>query len=296
MQIYNSLDEVKEAGTIAPDSIVNADCLEAMKLIPDKSIDCIICDLPYGITACKWDIVIPFDLLWEQYKRIIKPNGAIVLFGSQPFTSALVMSNPKWFQCEWIWHKSKPSGVAFKNQPMRNHEHILVFGIPKTFNAIFEDREAFTKGSQKRFDDAKRLGAQTLGTYRNTKNNTTGMAETGKRPMTMQRKPTTIKRFGSVPNRFGSLHPTQKPIPLIEYLLKTYSIEGEIIVDNTAGSGTLAIACINTNRRYICIEKDPDYFEVMRNRIETHDPNTLATPKKTRKPKVITEGQLALFG
>ena len=133
MQIYRSLDQVKEAGAIAPDSIVNADCLEAMKLIPDKSIDCIICDLPYGVTALKWDIVIPFDLLWEQYKRIIKPNGAIVLFGSQPFTSALVMSNPKWFKYEWIWEKDNASNPALaKIQPLKYHENILIFCDGKT--------------------------------------------------------------------------------------------------------------------------------------------------------------------
>lgn len=128
MQIYRSLDEVVERGSIAPDSIINADCLESMKFIPEKSIDCIICDLPYGVTALKWDTVIPFEPLWEQYKRIIKPNGAIVLFGSQPFTSALVMSNPKWFKYEWIWEKDKGTGFAFSNkQPLRKHESILVF-------------------------------------------------------------------------------------------------------------------------------------------------------------------------
>ena len=284
MQIYSSLDEVVEVGTIAPDSIINADCLEAMKFIPDKSIDCIICDLPYGVTACKWDVVIPFDLLWEQYKRIIKPNGAIVLFGSQPFTSALVMSNPKWFKYEWVWDKiNRTTGfgnVSF--MPLKRHENILIFvekGKP-VFN------KQMTRGKPYL---AKRTGKKTA-VY----------ADGGLHPQSGQslgaRNPISLIGIKADNKKESGQHPTQKPVPLIEYLIKTYTLENEIIVDNTAGSGTLAIAAINTNRRYICIEKDPDYFEVMRNRIETHDPNALTTPKKTRKPKAILEGQLALFG
>ena len=295
MQIYRSLDEVKEAGTIVPDSIINADCLEAMKLIADKSVDAIICDLPYGITACKWDTVIPFEPLWEQYKRIIKPNGAIALFGSQPFTSALVMSNPKWFKCEWIWEKEKGSNFAtIKYQPFKAHENILVFGNGRVnYYPIRESRSLLS------------LAKDSAGTSRNKalraqegksadltgiKNISITIKADGQRP------PFSYQRF-STEDRYNKNihHPTRKPVKLIEYLIKTYSIEGELILDNTAGSGTLAIAAINTNRRYICIEKDPDYFEVMRNRIENHDPNALAIPKKTRKPRAITEGQLALF-
>ena len=277
MQIYRSLDEVKEAGTIAPNSIVNADCLEAMKLIADNSIDAIVCDLPYGVTNCHWDSVIPFDLLWEQYKRIIKPNGAIALFGSQPFTSALVMSNPKWFKYEWIWDKKLPSGMQIaKYRPMQRHENILVFSkgtsayIPLKTEQKKRTGKIYSRSqsSPLKYDDCK------------LKEYTT-------------KYPQSIIEFYKR-NKFAQ-HPTQKPVSLIEYLIKTYSLEGELVLDNTAGSGTLAIAAINTNRRYLCIEKDPDYFEVMRNRIEKHDPNALATPKKAKKPRAITEGQLALF-
>ena len=295
MQIYRSLDEVVEAGTIAHNSIVNAGCLEAMKFIPDRSIDAIITDLPFGITACKWDTVIPFDLLWEQYKRIIKPNGAIALFGSQPFTSALVMSNPKWFKYEWIWEKNTISGfLNAKRQPLRKHESILVFYQKQPcYNPQYEK---YSQSTYDRYDGAS-------SSARHSAKNASQFCYSGHTPhngftdFKRGRFPTTVQKFDA-PNKqnFARLAPTQKPVPLIEYLIKTYTIEGELILDNTSGSGTLAIAAINTNRRYICIEKDPDYFEVMRNRIENHDPNALATPKKARKPRAITEGQLALFG
>ena len=278
MQIYRSLDEVKEAGTIAPDSIVNADCLEAMKFIPDRSIDAIVCDLPYGITACKWDVVIPFDLLWEQYKRIIKPNGAIALFGSQPFTSALVMSNPKWYRHQWVWNKNNSAGfVTARIRPFAITEEISIFGQLKV--NYYPQME--TRGP-----------LRTKGGYSKSQNY--GIEPTKSRSRSNTYYPKNIIDISNA-SQANKKHPTQKPVALIEYLLKTYSLEGELILDNTAGSGTLAIAAINTNRRYICIEKDPDYFEVMRNRIETHDPNALAIPKKTRKPRAITEGQLALF-
>ena len=279
MQIYRSLDEVVERGTIAPDSIINADCLEAMKFIPDRSIDCIICDLPYGVTACKWDIVIPFDLLWEQYKRIIKPNGVIALFGSQPFTSALVMSNPKWFKYEWVWEKEQ--GVNFqsvKHQPLKVHEAVLIFSNAK--------HNYFPQNLQK------------ISIQKSNKRNSSGLGHIGSKEVrdTYQQTQSNYPRSIQCVTRQTGIHPTQKPVALIEYLIKTYTLENELILDNTAGSGTLAIAAMNTNRRYICIEKDPDYFEVMRNRIENHDPNAPVTPKKTRKPKAITEGQLSLFG
>jgi site-specific DNA-methyltransferase (adenine-specific) len=283
MQIYRSLDEVVEAGTIAPDSIVNADCLEAMKLIADKSVDAIVCDLPYGITNCHWDSVIPFDLLWEQYKRIIKPNGAIALFGNQPFTSALVMSNPKWFKWEDIWHKSQATGhLNCRRMPMREHENILVFGVGKV--------NFYPQMAEK-----KKENIRPAGPHASTSCYGVFKRESGRSiPLNMS-FPRSVTKINNTNHGERGFHPTQKPVALIEYLLKTYTIEGELVLDNTAGSGTLAIAAINTNRRYICIEKDPDYFEVMRKRIEDHDPNALATPKKAKKPRAITEGQLALF-
>ena len=248
---------------IQKNCIYNGDCLELMPLIPDKSIDMILCDLPYGTTACKWDTIIPFKPLWEQYKRIIKNNGAIVLTASQPFTTILINSNMNLFHCEWIWHKSKPSGVAFTTQPMRNHEQVLVFGKIKTFNAIHEEREGFTESSIKRF-----ASGENLGSYRNHGNSTTGMSKTELKKIERLRKPTTIKKFASVPNRLGTLHPTQKPVALFEYLIKTYTNEGDLVLDNCAGSGTTAIACINTKRNYICIEKDKKYFDIAEARIK----------------------------
>ena len=297
MQIYRSLDEVVEVGaiaattaTIVPDSIVNADCLEAMKFIPDKSIDCIICDLPYGVTALKWDLVIPFDLLWEQYKRIIKPNGAIVLFSSQPFTSALVMSNPKWFKYEWIWEKSNGSNFASVNRmPFKVHENILVF-----YNKQPNYNPQKTFNISNRVKAVKHSKSDKMGVYGSIKRNELDQYDKTRYPRSVQK----IKHEGRN-NQFTdkyNFHPTQKSCAVYEYLIKTYTLENELILDNTAGSGTLAIAAMNTNRRYICIEKDPDYFEVMLNRIENHDPNAPVTPKKTRKPKAITEGQLSLFG
>ena len=286
MQIISSIKELT-VGAIAPDSIVNADCLEAMKLIADKSIDCIIADLPFGITACHWDIVIPFDLLWEQYKRIIKPNGAICLFGSQPFTSALVMSNPKWFKYEWIWEKSQGTNFGSANyMPMKAHENIVVFGMfpcgfspskQKNYNPQFDKGLPYEmKSTNRRKIRTYRQGVSSLLDSR------TPIKNDG------YRYPKSVINFKVE----HGLAPTQKSVPLIEYLIKTYTLENELILDNTAGSGTLAIAAINTNRRYICIEKDEHYFDVMRNRIENHDP---LAPIKTKKPKAVPKGQLALF-
>ena len=287
MNIIGSIDGL-EIGAIGPDSIVNADCLEAMKLIPDKSIDCVICDLPYGITACKWDTVIPFDQLWEQYKRIIKPNGAICLLGSQPFTSALVMSNPKWFKYEWIWLKNKGSNFgSIKYQPIKAHESVLIFGAGKI--DYYPIRESRSELSLKRNPIGKsktvfpRLSAVEPSSLNGMKNTDYTYSSDG------TRNPFSYQRFKV---NYDFLHPTQKPVKLIEYLAKTYTIEGELILDNTSGSGTTAISAINTNRRYICIEKDPDYFEVMRHRIENHDPQA---PIKAKKPPQVSKGQLVLF-
>lgn len=275
-----------DVGAIAPNSIVNADCLEAMKLIPDKSIDSIITDLPFGITACKWDVVIPFEPLWEQYKRIIKPNGAIALFGSQPFTSALVMSNPKWFKYEWIWEKSIVGNIFnCKNSPLKNIENISVFSPASIANGSNVMMKYYPQGLI-RID--KQRNNTTDGKL---KNNTIGFrpSRTGNYRQTQTNYPKQILKYAA---DYGGIHPTQKPVKLIEYLIKTYTQEGELILDNTAGSGTLAIAAINTNRNYICIEKDPHYFEVMRDRIANHDPNA---PIKTKKPKRVPKGQLTLF-
>jgi len=230
------------------------------------------------ITACKWDTVIPFEPLWEQYKRIIKPNGAIVLFGSQPFTSALVMSNPKWFKYSWVWDKKCSTGfLNAKKQPLRRTEDICVFYQKSgTYNPHMVVRGAVRN----------KRGYNTLG----------GSDNYGKFGNVVVRNnvyyPTNILVFHNAAQK-GKKHPTQKPTLLLEYLIKTYSIEGELILDNTAGSGSLAIAAMNTKRNYICIEKDDHYFQVMSDRIANHNP--IAPPPKKSKPRPVPEGQLSLF-
>jgi len=234
--------------------IFNEDCLIGMQRIPDKSIDAIICDLPYGTTACKWDTIIPFEPLWAQYKRIIKDNGAIVLFGSQPFTSALVMSNVKWFKYEWIWEKPKTTGHALsKIQPMKAHENILVFGNGKiTYNPQFENGEPYKGRNKPKYKESEEFS-----TGYGNRNDNNGF-----------RFPRSVQFFRNTQYVDIQVHPTQKPKPMIEYLIKTYSNENEVILDNCMGSGTTAVACINTNRNYIGFEMDKTYFDIAQKRIQ----------------------------
>lgn len=231
--------------------IIQGDCLEVMKDIPDKSIDMILCDLPYGTTACKWDTIIPFEPLWEQYKRIIKDNGAIVLTASQPFTSALVMSNIKMFKYEWVWDKKIPSGMSYARfQPMRQHENILVFCNGKTiYNPQMIKRDKPIKG-----------GGMSKGETTNNQN-LVALKKTYD-----YKNPTTIIVEDKI--RKDSLHPTQKPVALFEYLIKTYTNEGDLVLDNCAGSGTTGVACINTKRNYILIEKESEYIAIINKRLE----------------------------
>lgn len=238
--------------------LYKGDCLEVMKQIPDKSVDMILCDLPYGTTACKWDIVIPFEPLWEQYKRIRKDNVPIVLFGSEPFSTYLRMSNIKEFKYDWIWEKSRPSGINFKSQPMKKHEIISVFCKNKieVFNAILEDKEANGKVSQRK----------PWATW-NTGNSKHLKGETAKKLCNSKRNPTSILKFSSVPNFPKNLHPTQKPVALLEYLVKTYTNENDTVLDNCMGSGSTGVACINTNRNFIGIEKEEKYFNIAEERI-----------------------------
>jgi site-specific DNA-methyltransferase (adenine-specific) len=229
------------------------DCLELMKSIPDKSVDMILCDLPYGTTACKWDTIIPFEPLWELYKRIIKDNGAIVLTASQPFTSALVMSNAKMFKYCWVWEKStKTNFLNAKIQPLRKHEDIVVFGLNKTryFPQGLSEKNSFTKQGKKETDN---YGSQdrSMGGYFQEK---TGY-------------PHDIICIKSEPS-VGIKHPTQKPVALFEYLVKTYTNEGDLVLDNCMGSGTTGVACKNLGRDFIGFEKDPTYFEIAKKRIE----------------------------
>jgi site-specific DNA-methyltransferase (adenine-specific) len=240
-------------------TLFNADCFDVFPSIPDNSIDAIIADLPYGTTACKWDSILPFDKLWESYERIIKPNGAIVLFGSQPFTSALIMSNPKLFKYEWIWFKNVPTGMAQASfSPMKYHENIIVFcnGKISTFNKQFEKREGNGKSCY-RYE------------HYCGESNHVKMKKVKKFYDPFLVNPSSVVLFSSVPNRKGKVHPTQKPVALLEYIVKTYTNEGETVLDNTMGSGTTGVACLNTNRKFIGIEKDQQYYQVAVNRLNT---------------------------
>jgi site-specific DNA-methyltransferase (adenine-specific) len=226
-----------------------------MKDISDKSIDMILCDLPYGTTACKWDTIIPFEPLWEQYKRIIKDNGAIVLTASQPFTSALVVSNVKMFKYEWVWKKTRPTGFfTAKNMPMKIHENILVFYKKQpTYNP------EKTKADESKIDKRKTLNP-TYNPYLGVKKER--VKDSG------MRYPLTIQTFNSISEK--GQHPTQKPVALFEYLIKTYTNEGDLVLDNCAGSGTTAIACLNNHRNYVLIEKEQEYIEIINKRIKEH--------------------------
>jgi DNA modification methylase len=237
--------------------LIHGDCLEKMKDIPDKSIDMILCDLPYGTTACKWDIIIPFEPLWEQYKRIIKDNGAIVLFGSEPFSSYLRMSNIKQYKYDWKWDKVVGSNfVQAKKQPLRIYEDICVFYKKQpTYNPQMEER----KKENERPSNKPAL------------NNINGMTSIKCPTIGKMKYPVNkieINRMSKELNSSRIIHPTQKPVALLEYLIKTYTLEGETVLDNTMGSGSTGVACINTKRNFIGIEKDDKYFEVAKKRIE----------------------------
>ena len=232
--------------------VICGDCLEVMKDIPDKSIDMILADLPYGTTACKWDTIIPFEPLWEQYKRIIKDNGAIVLTGSQPFTSALVMSNIKMFKYEWIWGKSKcGSPLSAKYRPMAKHENILVFGK----GVIKYNPEMLLGKPYKRDFTPAKLNNHKFG-IKGAKTDNKGT-----------RFPDTVLFFQQKWRRQDQIHPTQKPVALFEYLIKTYTNEGDLVLDNCAGSGTTGVACKNLNRNFILIEKEPEYIDIINKRL-----------------------------
>lgn len=220
------------------------DCLELMKDIPSGSVDMILCDLPYGTTQNKWDTVIPFQVLWGEYWRILKPNGAVVLTAAQPFTSALVMSQVSNFKYGWVWKKSKPTGhLNAKKQPMRNTEDVLVFcRAQSVYNpqGTKPTDVMVSRTNRGNYGECSKTTRQTVTGY-----------------------PTTILEF---PTENGT-HPTQKPVALMEYLIRTYTNEGETVLDNCMGSGTTGVACVNTNRNFIGIEKDPAYFQIAKDRI-----------------------------
>ena len=236
--------------------LIHGDCLVEMKSIPDKSIDMILCDLPYGTTACKWDVVIPFDRLWEQYRRIVKDNGAIVLFGSEPFSSHLRLSNLSWYKYDYVWLKTKATGFQnAKIQPMRKHEIISVFYSKQCQfnqqNLIKLDKPIKSGRERKRNDEQHRLGVAGKTDYY-TK--FTGWQ-------------TSVLSFPN-PSGAGHLHPTQKPVELIRWLVRTYTNEGDLVLDNCMGSGTTAVACIKEKRHFIGYEITKEYFDIAQERIK----------------------------
>ena len=250
--------EVKQAAEI---ELYNGDCLHVMDGLIAKGIkvDAIITDPPYGTTACKWDSVIPFEPMWDRLNRVIKPNGAIVLFGSQPFTSALVMSNPKMFKYEWIWEKNKATGhLDSKKKPMKAHENILVFynnqPIYNPQGLVLKDSPTISKGNR-----GKKGKGSSGDVY--------GFA--GKDAVqTHSGYPRSVQKIGV--DMKAEFHPTQKPVALMEYLIKTYTNEGETVLDNCIGSGSTGVACVNLNRSFIGIEMDDKYFEIASKRINDH--------------------------
>lgn len=236
--------------------LLQGDCLELMKDIKTGSIDMILCDLPYGTTRCKWDEIIPLDPLWEQYRRIIKFNGAIVLFSVQPFASRLIMSNPKMYRYEWIWHKTQPTGhMNAKKMPLRAHENIEVFykGLP-IYNPQMTHghRRKTANNHYERDADGNSVYGREV---RHTLYDSTS------------RYPVDVQTFGTG-DKTKRLHTSQKPVELLEYLIRTYTRPGELVLDNCMGSGSTGVACISTGRDFIGMELDPVYFQTAKERIE----------------------------
>jgi site-specific DNA-methyltransferase (adenine-specific) len=245
--------------------LIEGECLEVMSELPSASVDMVLCDLPYGTTACKWDAVIPFEPLWEAYRRIAKPNAAIVLTASQPFTSALVMSNVDLFKYQWIWEKERPSNFfAAKFVPLNNTEDILVFSQGGCNNGSKNPMHYFPQGlveidrTVKNANTGGKIGAA----------HKTSLNDGRLYHQTSTGYPKKTIKFN---NDTTTVHPTQKPVALMEYLIKTYTRPGQVVLDNTMGSGTTGVACVNTGRRFIGIERDEAYFKVACERIAEAD-------------------------
>lgn len=236
--------------------LYKGDCLDVMKNIPDKSVDMILCDLPFGTTKNKWDLIIPLDKLWAEYRRVIKDNGAIVLFAQTPFDKVLGVSNLKMLRYEWIWEKTLATGhLNAKKMPMKSHENILVF-----YKKLPTYNPQKTMGHKPVNSYTKHRGAGS--NYGKTKTGISGGGST-------ERYPRSVQVFKSDKQK-STLHPTQKPVALLQYLIETYTNEGELVLDNCMGSGSTGIACLNTNRKFIGIEKDAKYFDIACDRIYSH--------------------------
>jgi len=239
--------------------LYKGDCLELMKEIHDSSINLILCDLPYGTTDCSWDVIIPFESLWEQYRRVLTKCGAVILFGSQPFTSLLVTSNIKWFKYCLVWDKNKcgSPGLA-KIRPMKVHEDIAVFAPGRTvYNPIMENGQPYSRKSKSPEGYVGRVNTHGYGMKPRREFSNDGV-----------RYPKSIIRISRDFSAQQQVHPTQKPVALGEYLIRTFSNEGDTVLDNCMGSGTTGVACVNTNRNFIGMEKDAGYFEIAKQRIE----------------------------
>ena len=240
--------------------LLHGDCLERMKEIPDGSVDMVLTDPPYGTTNCKWDSVIPFDLMWEQLKRIIKPSGAIVLFGSEPFSSALRMSNIKQYKYDWVWDKVTAKGhLVAKIRPMQQTENICIFGDGKiNYYPIMVERDKPRKDVDIEYSRTEIMGGKT------TKQQSKIVRD--------KKYPKNVLTFSNASQK-DKLHPTQKPVALLEYLIKTYTNENETVLDFTFGSCSTGIACLNTNRKFIGIELDDSYFDIGAERMRNHIKN-----------------------
>lgn len=236
----------------------HGDCLDLLRHIPDGSVDLVLCDLPYGTTSCAWDVVIPFDLLWAEYERVAKPTAAIVLTAGQPFTSALIMSKVEWLKDHLVWDKNKcgSPGLA-KVRHMRTHEDIVVFGRGRiTYNPQMQEGEPYSRKSKNPEGYVGRRNDHGYGMKSRTEFTNDGT-----------RYPKSVVRISRDFSAQQQVHPTQKPVALMEYLVKTYTNEGDTVLDNTMGSGTTGVACANTGRRFIGIERDPAYFEIAQQRV-----------------------------
>jgi len=230
-------------------TLLHGDCLDLLQSLPDASVDMIAADLPYGTTACKWDSVIPFEPLWAQYRRVLKPRAAAVLTASQPFTSALVVSNLKGFRYQWVWQKERPSNPQLaKLQPLKVHEDVLVFSA--------ESPRYFPQGLREIPESDRRVHRPERNSLGHCKRKPYTQTHTG--------YPKSIQAFASE----RGLHPTQKPVALMEYLIRTYTCPGDTVLDNCMGSGTTGVAAMNTGRRFVGMEREAEYFEIARSRIE----------------------------
>lgn len=243
-------------------TIIHGDCLDVMNNIADRSVNCIIADLPYGITSMPWDSIIPLDILWDRFNRIINDNSPVLLFGSGLFTFNLIQSNKDNFKYNLIWKKNVPTGMSSaKYRPMKYYETISVFyKYQPVYNPILKPRVGVTESTNcYKYD------------HYCGDNNHIKLEKIKKKYDPNLVQPSDILEFNVVPNRNGKLHPTQKPIDLLEYLIKTYTNEGDTVLDPTMGSGSTGIACINTNRKFIGIEKDDNYFSIAKNRIDEYE-------------------------